>query len=199
MKLEFLGDALDHWKGSVLEGSQISNVLDGFRVDAMASDFRDWGHEDWSLYAKLLRVRKSQIVVHKGALDRNRKEYFDEIPRSGDLFLDPDTGIMPPSGGDIRHLKKEELFSIMNYESNRVVAVYQHGCRNMSLKSRLEDVVKMLGLSAPQNCYCASYYSSNVNVALLFVSFRRDRIEAVYRYFHKLLGSHTDKRIGLWI
>jgi len=198
MKLEFLGDALDHWKGSVLEGSQISNVLDGFRVDAMASDFRDWGHEDWSLYAKLLRVRKSQIVVHKGTLGRNRKEYFDEIPRSGDLFLDPDTGIMPRSGGDITHIKHEELFSLMNYKRKRVVAVYQHGSRNMALKSRVEEVLNMLRSVHP-NCYCASYDSSSCNVALLFVSFQRDRIAAVNGYFRKFLGSLANDRIGVWV
>ncbi|MGD0827224.1 MAG: hypothetical protein ABSA09_03970 [Desulfobaccales bacterium] len=198
MKLEFLGDALDHWKGSVFEGLQSSNVLNGFRVDAMISDIGNWAPEHLSLYAKLLRVKSHKIVEHKGTLDRNRKEYFDEIPRSGDLFLDPDTGIMPCSGGDIRHLKHEELFSLMNYEGKRVVAVYQHGSHTMSLKSRVEDVLNMLRSVHP-NCYCASYYSSSCNVTLLFFSFQRNHIESVNRYFHKLLGSHGDKRIGLWI
>ena len=197
MNLRFLGDALDHWKGSVFECLQSSNVLEEFRVDAMASDIDNWLPEDWSLYAKLLRVRKSQVVEHKATLDRNRKEYFDEIPRSGDLFLDPDTGIMPRSGGDIRqYLKHEELFFLMNHERRRVVAVYQHGSRNLSMKSRVEDVLKMLR-SAHPNCYCASYYSSNV--ALLFLSFQRDRIAAVSGYFRKLLGSHADNRIGVWV
>ena len=93
MNLRFLGDALDHWKGSVFEGLQNSNILEDFPVDAMASDIDNWRPEDWSLYAKLLRVRESQIVEHKATLERNRKKYFDEIPISGDLFLDPDTGV----------------------------------------------------------------------------------------------------------
>jgi len=142
-------------------------------------------------------VNKSQVIKHKADLDRNRKEYFEEIARSGDLFLDPDTGIMPRSGGDIRHLKYEELFSLMNYERKRVVLVYQHGSRNMSLKSRVEDVVEMLRSGDPKKFYCASYYSSNV--ALLFFCFQRDRIEAFKGYFHKFLGPRAGNRVGVWI
>jgi len=198
MNLRFLGDALDHWKGSGFEGLQNSNVLEDFRVDAMASDIDKWRSEDWSLYAKLLRVRKSKIVEHTATLERNRKEYFDEIPRSGDLFLDPDTGIKTGSDNrDIRqYLKPEELFFLMNHEQRRVVTVYQHGSRNRAIRYRVEDVLKVLRSDQP-NCYCASYESSNV--ALLFLSFQSDRIEAVRGYFLELLGSHADNRIGIWI
>jgi hypothetical protein len=196
MNLRFLGDALDHWKGSVFEGLQSSNVLKDFRVDALASDFDYWRPEDWSLYAKLLRVKKSQIVEHKVTLDRNRTDYFDEIPHSCDLFLDPDTGIKPRSGGNIRqYLKHEELFFLMNHERRRVVAVYQHGSRQV-MRSRVEDILKILRSVKP-NCYCASYYSSSV--ALLFFSFQRDRIEAVSNHFRKFLGSHADNRIVIAI
>ncbi len=197
MNLRFLGDALDHWKGSVVGGVQSANVVEDFRVDAMAIDIDKWRSEDWSLYAKLLRVRKSQIVEHTATLERNRKEYFDEIPRSGDLFLDPDTGIKTGSGNrDIRqYLKPEELFFLMNYEQRRVVVVYQH-VRGMKTRKRVDDVLKVLRSDQP-NCYCASYESSNV--ALLFLSFQRYRFEAVSGYFRKFLGSHADNRIGIWI
>jgi hypothetical protein len=197
MNLRFLGDALDHWKGSVFEGLQSSNVLEDFRVDAMDSDIDNWRPEDRSLYAKLLRVRESQIVEHKVTLDSSRKEYFDEIPLYGDLFLDPDTGIKPRSSGDIRqYIKHEELFFLMNHERQRIVAVYQHGSRNLSMRRRVENVLTMLR-SVHQNCYCISYDSSYV--ALLFLSFGRNRIKAVSNYFRGLLGPHADNRIGVWV
>ena len=139
MNLRFLGDALDHWEGSVFEGLQSSNVLEDFCVDAMASDIDNWRPEDGSLYAKLLRLRKSQIVKHKVTLDSNRKVYFNEIPPYGDLFLDPDTGIKPRSRGDIRqYLKHEELFFLMNHERRRIVAVYQHESCNLAMRPRVK-------------------------------------------------------------
>jgi len=197
MNLRFLGDALDHWKGSVFECLQSSNVLEEFRVDAMASDIDNWLPEDWSLYAKLLRVRKSQVVEHKATLDRNRKEYFDEIPRSGDLFLDPDTGIKTSSGREQQYLKPDELFFLMNHEQRRVVVVYQH-IRAMKTRERVEAVLQVLRSEKPKPIfYCASYDSGTV--ALIFLSFQRDRILAVSGYFRKLLGSHADNRIGLWV
>jgi len=48
MNLQFLGDALDHWKGSVFEALQNSLLLKGFRVDAMASDSEKWEQNDHS-------------------------------------------------------------------------------------------------------------------------------------------------------
>ena len=198
MNLRFLGDALDHWKGSVFECLQSSNVLEEFRVDAMASDIDNWRPEDWSLYAKLLRVGRSQIVKHKATLDRNRKEYFDEIPRSGDLFLDPDTGIKTGSVKEIRqYVKPNELFSLMNHERRRVVVVYQH-IRAMKTRERVEAVLQVLRSEKPEPIfYCASYDSGTV--ALLFLSFQRDRIKAVSGYFREFLGSHADNRIGVWV
>ena len=54
MNLQFLGDALDHWKGSVFEGLKKAGALAGFHVDAMASDAKMWRPQDWILFSKLL-------------------------------------------------------------------------------------------------------------------------------------------------
>lgn len=91
MNLAFLGDALDHWKGSLFESLQRSIVLRDFAVDPMASDWSKWQPEDISLFTRLLRIDKSQLIPHNIGLT-NRKRYFDEIEHPGDLFLDPDTG-----------------------------------------------------------------------------------------------------------
>jgi hypothetical protein len=192
MNLRFLGDSLDHWKGSVFESLQSSKVLENLRVDAMASDFDNWHPEDWSLYAKLLRVQESQILAHKVSFAINRRSYFEEIPGYGDLFLDPDIGIKPPSSGNIpQYVKHEELFFLMNQDRRRVVTVYQHGTRTLAMRPRVGGILARLR-SADTNCSCASYYSSQV--ALLFFSFTRDRIEALSGHFHKFLGSHAANR-----
>jgi len=196
MKLEFLGDALDHFKGSVFEALQSSNILENFLVDGMISDIDNWAPEHLSLYANLLRVKRHQIVEHKAHLDINRKSYFDEIPQSGDLFLDPDTGIKTSPVNEVqKYLKKEELLSLMKSQKQRVVAVYQHKSRK-DLKLRVDDILKYLRLGEP-DCNCLSYLAGNV--ALLFFCFQPERIEAIRGHFHKFLGSRSDNRVGLWI
>lgn len=193
MNLRFLGDALDHWKGSVFEGLQGYNILEDLRIDAMASDGDSWCSEDWSLYAKLLRVRPLQIVQHAVTLYGDRVKYFDEIPLYGDLFLDPDTGIQTGRVNNIRqYLMPNELFALMNKERRRIIVVYQH-VRAMSTRDRLEAVLHALRSVHP-NFFCVSYNSSTV--ALLFFSFKRERVEAIGKYFNKYLGAHAKNRIG---
>ena len=92
MNRKYLGDALDHWKGSVFESLQQRNALRDFAVDTMATDMNDWQSEDINVFARLLRISASQIIRHTVTL-KTREKYFAEIEHSGDLFLDPDTGI----------------------------------------------------------------------------------------------------------
>jgi len=120
MNLQFLGDALDHWKGSVFESLQQSNLVRGFKVDAMASDAEAWQQNDYTLFAKLLRIHERQIVIHKHTLDGDRNRYFDEIPADGDLFLDPDIGFKTGSVKDARqYLKPTELFYLLGKRKDR--------------------------------------------------------------------------------
>ena len=58
----------------------------------MASDRALWTPHDYELFARLLRVTDAQILRHGRAL-AGRTEYFAEIEHTGDLFVDPDTGI----------------------------------------------------------------------------------------------------------
>jgi hypothetical protein len=48
--------------------------------------------------ARLLRIDWNQIPSHRASLAQ-RPDYFAEMARSGDLFLDPDTGIQTGHGG----------------------------------------------------------------------------------------------------
>jgi len=54
LNLNFLGDALDHWKGSLFESLQEAQVLRDFAVDPMASDLGSWNSDDFLILARLL-------------------------------------------------------------------------------------------------------------------------------------------------
>jgi hypothetical protein len=97
MKLAYLGDAHDHWKGSVFQYLQEGEILRNFLVDSMATDASPWNTANSKLYAHLLRIEETQLVQHDRTLFQDRKSrrrYFLNIPPTGDLFLDPDTGIV---------------------------------------------------------------------------------------------------------
>ena len=93
MKLGFIGDTHDCWKGFLLETIERSGLWDGLSVDAMATDYNEWKEEDWQAYAGFLKVPRPQIIRHDSSLLVDRERYFQEILTEGDLFLDPDTGI----------------------------------------------------------------------------------------------------------
>jgi len=195
MNLQFLGDALDHWKGSVFEQLQQAKQLLDFRVDAMASDSDKWTSVDWSLFASLLRVTPVQIVKHKATLSKTRDDYFAEVPQNGDLFLDPDTGIMTGSVKDLRqYLKPCELIRLLEADQSRMLGVYQH-VRAQRTRDRVEQVLAAVR-AVRKVFYCASYESGTV--AMLFFSLDKSRVASLERYYRAFLGKHADRRIGIW-
>ena len=187
MNLKYLGDALDHWKGSLFETLQGSGALRDFAVDAMASDWCEWKPDDISLFAQLLRVSKSQIIGHSVSLT-NRVKYFAEIQHSGDLFFDPDTGIRTGRVSNIsQYIQPNEIAQFM-HEPERIVVVYQHARGQVS--RRVHAVCKTISA-----CHWCSYESGTV--AMIFFSRSRDRLAQVAAHFAGLLGRHANKRIRM--
>lgn len=163
MNLAFLGDALDHWKGSLFETLQQSNVLRNLAVDAMASDWSAWQPEDVLLYARLLGIDKSQLIKHNVPL-ASRKRYFDEIEHTGDLFLDPDTGIATWKVKNIsRYIRPSEIGLLLG-DSDRLLAIYQH-VRAQAVSRRVDAVCRALN-GAIDGCNWSSYESGTV--AMIF-------------------------------
>ena len=125
MNLMYLGDALDHWKGSLFESLQREKLVNGFAVDPMASDLSSWRDEDFQLLARLLRIDSRQVLHHNASLS-DRQAYFDEIKHVGDLFLDPDTGV---ATGHVsrreQYVMPGELARLLD-QADRMVLVYQH-------------------------------------------------------------------------
>jgi hypothetical protein len=197
MNLDHLGDALDHWKGSLLEGMQCENLLDGLAADAMATGApKDWIPEDLGFYATLLRLEQRQILKHTVQLQTDRAQYFREIAdHSADLFLDPDIGIATSHvAHEWRYLKPKELHNLLDAARSRVVAVYQH-IRGITPLERLRKIMSVLSDKAQPFC-CCSYESSTV--AMLFFSSNSSRIEVIHKHHTTFLGRHAANRTHIW-
>ncbi|MGA3204612.1 MAG: hypothetical protein ABSF12_19140 [Bryobacteraceae bacterium] len=179
MNLKFLGDALDHWKGSLFESLQQAGVLRNFAVDAMASDWPDWQPDDVALFTRLLRVQEY------------RKQYFDEIAHRGDLFLDPDTGI---ATGKVKnrnqYVMPSEIGQLLR-GSDRLLAVYQHVSRQ-AVSERVGTVCSVLNKTCTE-CKWSSYESGSV--AMMFFSRSQERVTEVRAHFQRSLGRHAIGRI----
>jgi len=190
MNLSFLGDALDHWKGSLFESLQKRCVVCEFAVDPMASDLVDWKPSDFAILAKLLRIERSQIISHNRSLS-DRRAYFHEIKHRGDLFLDPDTGVAT-GRLSVRHIAPAEIADLLN-PADRLLAIYQH-VRAQRVTDRVDAVCTAILAKSPTVSWC-SYESPTV--AMIFVSRKPDRIASVHRHFGELLGFHATGRIRI--
>lgn len=195
MNMQFLGDALDHWKGSIFSRLRKAGLLEDFSVDPMLTDAEDWNTADFRLYADLLQVSIDQILCHKIDLKEDRSKYFAEIEHSGDLFLDPDTGITSKGGTPIRnYIKIDEVHRLLDCKLSRMVCVYQH-IRAMKTPERINSLVSALK-EVKANFNCCSYESPSV--AMLFLSRDQNRIKGVYQYFTDYLGRHASTRVRIW-
>ena len=193
MNLNYLGDALDHWKGSLFEYLQREGVLHHFAVDPIASDQAQWAETDFAIFGRLLRVNDNQLIHHQSTLaDRHR--YFLEIRRSGDLFLDPDTGISTGRvANENQYIKPQEVALLLHTQDDRLLAVYQH-VRAMRVSVRVDQCLAAIAREA-NGFGCCSYESSTV--AMLFLSRRIGRTIDVQRALQRLLGRHTKRRVRL--
>jgi hypothetical protein len=189
MNLEYLGDALDHWKGSIFQSLHNGNVLSDFAVDPMITDISCWQPADYLLYALLLRIKAEQIIKHDQTLQK-RDAYIGEITHQGDLFLDPDTGVAT-SKADKKYVLSSDVENLFHNAPSRLVIVYQH-IRAQRCAERVDNVTSTLQSRIGQ-FYWRSYESPTV--ALLFLSLNRSRVAHVEQHFKNILGNHAEKRI----
>jgi hypothetical protein len=190
MNLRYLGDALDHWKGSIFESLQNANAISDFAADPMTTDADDWQPIDFSIYAKLLRITEAQVIKHEERL-QNRSAYFAEIRHRGDLFLDPDTGVNT-SRASRQHLLPQEIGHLLDQAAARLLIIYQH-IRAQRCADRIDKVISVLQGEVGEFCWC-SYESPNV--AMLFLSREQSRVKPVAQHFKSIRGNHTARRIG---
>lgn len=194
MHLDYLGDALDHWKGSIFADLQTNHLI-RFAADPMPTDAPDWTPFHRQLYARLLHIQQSQIVLHVHDLSQRRAEYFAEIDHDGDLFLDPDNGIQTSRPNDrAKYITPNEIHERLAKHSDHILAVYQH-IRATRTRDRLNQIVDVLSSVDPRFT-CCSYESGTV--AMLFLSRNVARIDSIFNHFKTSLGDRAQRRIHRW-
>ena len=195
MNRKYLGDALDYWKGLMLNLLRSDGGLRSLKVEPMITS-RDWGALEDQFYLSLLRLPEDSLLRHAQRLTVDRRAYFLEIEHGGDIFLDPDTGIATSSASPIcKYLKPKEVHHLLgNGPDDRVLVIYQHIGRNKRTHERLTDVVDCLRRDSPISA--RSYESATV--AMLIISRNERRISQIGKILYAYCGSAAEERIGQW-
>ena len=195
MNLRYLGDALDYWKGSLFLHLQEAGILKDFSVDLMLTDPEHWYAPDFRLYGDLLQTRLDQILQHKRKLQEDREKYFAEVTHTGDLFIDPDTGIaLGYARNAEKYIRVQEVHQLLREKLPRILCVYQQIGREKT-RDRVRKLITALA-EFNSRSYCCSYETPTV--AMLFLSQKQSRIEQMNKYFKNYLGRHADRRVGIW-
>jgi len=188
---KFLGDALDHWKGSLIQFLSSKELVKNMVVEPMITDKRPWSNEDLETYGRLLRLESLSQVYHgKSTFSGKREKYFDRLPGNVDLFLDPDTGIATGNAGR-KHVKASELRRLLT-NSDRVLMVYQHSARG-SFHERLCVIRDTVSRDIP-NVHCSAYACGQV--AVFFISFNKVRIQEICNALKDYLRGTAESRIS---
>jgi hypothetical protein len=186
MNLAHLGDALDHWKGSLIELIGGRNV----RVVPMFTDDKPWTEQQIEAYARLLHLKPEDIlkgdIVFSG---KTRRDYFHDLGEN-DLFLDPDTGIAPDGERAKKgHIRLSEIASLLSGSPSRMLLIYQHASRNK------RGLIKKLNLLRGGLAECDIFAYDSGSVGMVFIFRNRERShEALARLKH-WLGPMASTRI----
>jgi hypothetical protein len=183
VNLRYLGDALDHWKGSLLEYLQEEGVLRELAIDPMITDLARWGDADFDLYARLLRIDRNRILQHTSA--------GSAVCPDTDLFLDPDTGIATGLVRSPQHISVSEIVGLLDRHPARVLAVYQHVSRQVT-SERVHACITAVAKQAKNLTWC-SYESATV--AMIFFSRDGERIRRISDVLGAMLGRHANCRV----
>ncbi len=198
MNSEHLGDALDHWKGSLLSLLVDKRLIRQVLVEPMITDPQKWPSEDIETYKRLLKL---EIIFHDSSTfpSGKRKDYFNAVPKDGDIFLDPDIGIArgnPEKG----HITVPDIINMLS--EDRVVMVYQHSGQRAPKQKDLTASSSHQWLVASRNKITADG-TSNVHctvyeckqVAMFFVSHKKSRIDEIQTGLQEYLKGKAKWRV----
>jgi hypothetical protein len=197
MKIGFLGDFKDHWKGSVHHFLAKDKSIRKLKVLPMLTDPGRWTDDHYKAYARLLRVPAHSILrcglrYHGSASIESVSAYFrcarDWAPPDSDLFIDPNVGIRKvPANKKKRdkYVLVADLAHLLPPKSDRLVMVYDESRDNKNLKG---DHILDLGraISSRGLSWCA--YESGGNLTMFFISRKANRRNRVRHHLGTLLG-----------
>jgi len=187
---QFLGDALDHWKGSIISLLLSKQLTQNIVAEPMITDLQPWQREDIDTYGRLVSRELLCPICHGGSTFSGRREdYFNEIPQYGDVFLDPDIGIALGKATR-KHVKITEIKKLLG-QSNRVVMVYQHSGHE-DFHQRLLTIKNKISGAIP-NVHCIVYQCGQV--AMFFISSSDSRIAEIKNALQELLRGTARRRI----
>lgn len=182
MNRQYLGDAMDWWKGALLGWLQSNQFMRDVVVVPCFTDEHSWTSKDFALYCKLLGT------------DRDHIRDESDVHEFSDTFFDPDTGVKTSGSADSKYVSPERLHAVFRRNPNCVAAIYQHVSRQKT-RSRISRVVEILQQSVPKACFCSSESSG---VAMLFGSLHCGRIESIADGLNSLYGNKARDRVGMW-
>jgi hypothetical protein len=188
MNLKHLGDALDHWKGSVIELIGDKKL----RVVPMFTDHEPWPQPHLDTYAKLLR-REPEDILKKGVRfsKNSRDAYFSNLGKE-DLFLDPDTGIASEENAKEKHVKPSEIAILLEESGSRMLLIYQH--RLLFRRDGFREKLNLLRSTvSPKDCPMFAYDSGTVSMVVISQS--QKRIKEASERIHSCLGLVASARI----
>ena len=180
MNLGHLGDALDHWKGSLIELIGGKNV----RVVPMFTDDKPWTEQQIEAYARLLRIRPEAVLKRDGCFSGRIGDH--------DLFLDPDTGIAPDDkNAKKEHIRTSEIAGLLSAAPSRMLLIYQHASRDKDgLQKKLNSLHSTKSLT---RCDIFAYDSGSVS--MLVITEDHERAHGVLDCLNCWLGPIASARI----
>jgi uncharacterized phage-like protein YoqJ len=195
MNKKHLGDAFDHWKGSLIQILSRKRIIQNLRVEPMITDNEQWGKNDSETYRKLLNLPSVERICHKDEIfvnrkQRKRKDYFGEIPKRCNLLIDPDTGIKLSENTKKKHVKLCEIKELLD-DKRRVIMIYQHSQRKNNQET-FDEINKEISKMTPKIHWCA--YNGG-QVAMIFISRKQNRIERIKKTLKSYLCGTAAKRI----
>lgn len=190
MNSEFLGDAYDHWKGSLISILSSKFLIRNVAVEPMITDAKPWSKIDLETYRRLLRLESTNPICHgESTFSVGREEYFNEVFQDVDVFLDPDIGIAT-GGASRKHVKVVELRTLLG-KSDRVLMVYQHSGRGPFHK-RLLEIRNTIAAGIPS--VNSTIYECG-RVAMFFISLSKTRIHKIQNAIQEHLRGTAEKRV----
>jgi hypothetical protein len=200
-----LADALDYWKGGMIQ--ILKAELNDLAILPMITDNEKWAAGEIAAYSEILGRDPDEILLADVSFNRRRGQpyYFRRNQvrdHHGDLFVDPDTGIEPDGGPDRKHITIAEIEILFPLDdSQRLVMIYQHATREnvATQRGQLTKVIRRIvdhnGLSGIR---CCVYVGQQV--LMFFLSRSQCRINSIRRRFEDLLSNDSslhDRRI--WV
>ncbi len=195
MRNEYLGDAFDHWKGSLILRLSKEKLIRELKVVPMITDDETnplWNEKDMQTYAQLLNIKREDIINESSKFENSdvkRKEYFKYVvSHKGDFFLDPDTGI-EPQGALKKHVKFFEL-KILLENTERILMVYQHTSRwqKQNYKNSIRNIKKNI-----KDVSLIIYKGGQVS--MFFISRNKKGIQKIKTFLCELLQGTAACRI----